>query len=953
MHSNIIGPAPINNQAPTKPLLSDVQWQEFLNSLKFDQIDTRQMTIRNAHARTCKWLLKNSKYLDWLDAGRLNEHHGFLWIRGKPGTGKSTLMKFALINARKTMKDRIMISFFFNARGEDIEKSTIGTYRSLLLQLLEWLPALRDSLSLPLSFSTNYQWNVEGLKALLEQAIMGLEKSSVVCFIDALDECEEEQIRDMIQFFEHIGDLAVSNSIRFQVCFSSRHYPHITIRKGLDLVLEGQEGHTQDISDYLEIELKIGQSNIAQQIRTEIQEKAAGIFMWVVLVVGILNKEYDGGRIYALQRRLQEIPSDLHELFRDILTRDSCNGEELVLGIQWVLFAKQPLSPEQLYLAILSGVEPNAVSRWNRTETTMDVIKRFILSSSKGLAEITTSKPHTVQFIHESVRDFLLKDGLGNIWSDLGSNLQGQSHERLKQCCLNYMSMDVLALLEIPKSYPTALLQQAADLRKWTADRFPFLKYAVRNVLYHADSAEGGGITQAEFFRSFLFPRWVELDNLFRNGLIIGSKIRTYTEDVKLLYVLAERNMSNLIRIHPSILSWFEVGKEHYGPPLVAALATGSKEAVRAFVQALAVHQSPGSQLYEMCSQYSKDKVRGGKLSHDFSFSTYTLLSYLAELGDEVIFALVLETGKVYVNSKDHGGRTPLLEAVSNGHEAIFKLLLETGKVDVNSKDQGGQTPLQKAASNGHKAIVKLLLETGKVDVDAKDLYRRTPLWWAASKGHEAVAKLLLETGKVDVNSKNQGGQTPLSWAAENGHEAVVKLLLETGKVEVDSKDTLYEKTPLSWAASNGNEAVVKLLLETGKTDIDAKNLFGWTPLQGATSQGHEAVVRLLLETGKVDVNSKNQDGRTLLSWAALNGHEAIVKLLLETGKVDIDSKDRSGQTPLSWAARCGHKAVVKLLLETGKVDVNSKDTLYRNTPLSWAAKRGHKAVVKLLQSHI
>ena len=123
--------------------LNEEQKSMLVDSLRFEQIDSRQMTIKNAHAKTCKWLLKNSEYVDWLDATKLSEHHGFLWIKGKPGTGKSTLMKFALAVARKTMKDMIIISFFFNARGEELEKSTIGAYRSLLLQLVERLPALQ------------------------------------------------------------------------------------------------------------------------------------------------------------------------------------------------------------------------------------------------------------------------------------------------------------------------------------------------------------------------------------------------------------------------------------------------------------------------------------------------------------------------------------------------------------------------------------------------------------------------------------------------------------------------------------------------------------------------------------------------------------------------------------------------------------------------------------------
>jgi ankyrin repeat protein len=49
----------------------------------------------------------------------------------------------------------------------------------------------------------------------------------------------------------------------------------------------------------------------------------------------------------------------------------------------------------------------------------------------------------------------------------------------------------------------------------------------------------------------------------------------------------------------------------------------------------------------------------------------------------------------------------------------VVKLLLESGKVDVDSRDNQKQTPLSLAAQNGHEAVVKLLLDTGKVDVDS------------------------------------------------------------------------------------------------------------------------------------------------------------------------------------------------------------------------------------------
>src|SRR5580700_12142432 len=110
-------------------------------------------------------------------------------------------MKFALANAQRTMKNMIIISFFFNARGDSLEKSTIGMYRSLLLQLLGRLPELRyniDSLGLTVeSISESLQWSIELLKGLFGQAVQSLGQSPLMCFIDAPDECDKHPIRDM------------------------------------------------------------------------------------------------------------------------------------------------------------------------------------------------------------------------------------------------------------------------------------------------------------------------------------------------------------------------------------------------------------------------------------------------------------------------------------------------------------------------------------------------------------------------------------------------------------------------------------------------------------------------------------------------------------------------------------------------------------------------------------
>jgi hypothetical protein len=669
--------------------LGDEKRQALMESLRFDQIDARHATIKNAHAKTCKWLLRKSEHVAWLDSTKLPSHYGFLWIKGKPGTGKSTLMKFAFGKASKSMNHNTVIAFFFNARGEVLEKTIIGMYRSLLLQLLDKNPTLQctfDSLSLsPSSISAEYQWTSNSLEAQLEQVVLSLGETPVICFIDALDECEQWQVRSMISFFEHLGELAVSSGRSFRVCFSSRHYPEVTIRRGISLVLEGQEGHIQDIDNYLESALKIGTSTAAQQIRGDLLEKASGVFMWVVLVVDILNEEYDGGRIHALKRRLHDIPANLHDLFRDILTRDSHNKDELILCIQWVLFAKQPLRPEQLYFAILAGTEPDAIVSHDHQEVTVDTMRRFLLGSSKGLTEITKSKNIKVQFIHESVRDFLLKeDGLGRIWPEFGSNFQGHSHERLKQCCLNYISIDVATPLKIPDALPKASLQEATSLRNLATQTFPFLEYAVHNVLYHANIAESGGISQAGFLDNFPLPRWVKLDNLFEK-----HEVRRHTERVSLLYLLAELNAANLIRVLPSVNSCLDVKKERYGCAFFAANAMGNQEAMKACIEGLKTGQSVAGHGRRGPEEYSREERVEGSLGRNFKYSNKVgILLYALETGSVAVSSYLIGLGTLDVDLEDAKGRTPLYVAAEKGASVLTRMLLDKG---ANVNAQGGE----------------------------------------------------------------------------------------------------------------------------------------------------------------------------------------------------------------------------------------------------------------------
>lgn len=59
-------------------------------------MDARLHDIATALPTTSEWLFRHEQFAVWLDSSKAVDHHGFLWIKGKPGSGKSTITKKTL-----------------------------------------------------------------------------------------------------------------------------------------------------------------------------------------------------------------------------------------------------------------------------------------------------------------------------------------------------------------------------------------------------------------------------------------------------------------------------------------------------------------------------------------------------------------------------------------------------------------------------------------------------------------------------------------------------------------------------------------------------------------------------------------------------------------------------------------------------------------------------------------
>lgn len=120
------------------------QKELILNRLGHLTMEYRHQVISKEHAKTFQWIYEptssDSKpwtnFVHWLE-----EDHGLYWITGKPGSGKSTLMKFisAYPNTRKHLqtwaggRKLVTASFYFWSPAKNqLQKSQAGLLRSIL-----------------------------------------------------------------------------------------------------------------------------------------------------------------------------------------------------------------------------------------------------------------------------------------------------------------------------------------------------------------------------------------------------------------------------------------------------------------------------------------------------------------------------------------------------------------------------------------------------------------------------------------------------------------------------------------------------------------------------------------------------------------------------------------------------------------------------------------------------
>ncbi|KAF2732209.1 hypothetical protein EJ04DRAFT_497353 [Polyplosphaeria fusca] len=437
--------------------------------LHFAAMTERLEDIAEAHKKTLQWVyeppVENAtwdSFAQWLETGS-----GMYWIRGKPGSGKSCLMKY-LFDQRKTRellknwsqnKTIVTAGFFFWYAGTDIQKSQNGLMRSILLQILDQQPQL-----LPIAYPEQWRSSIyekNGLHGLpvtnnrkeLKDAIIRVTTQTeyplkMCLFIDGADEFNGDHT-EIIELFRTV---AASHSTK--LCISSRPWPVFmnAFETCPGLVL--QDLTRRDIQQYVRSRLEespgmkrlqVAEPDEAPLLVEEIVDKSSGVFLWVKLVVNsLLTGLTNNDHIADLQGRLRQLPEELEELYIYMLKRiEPLYLKQALRLIQIVQHSRRPLPSLVVSIADEFDVEgfiqcwPSRLSH-DEVSSRCQAIESKIQSRCLGLVEsnlqthdatyvnddsclenLMFANPYPtpvrrVQFMHRTVKDFFDKPDIND-----------------------------------------------------------------------------------------------------------------------------------------------------------------------------------------------------------------------------------------------------------------------------------------------------------------------------------------------------------------------------------------------------------------------------------------------------------------------------------------------------------------------------------------------------------
>ncbi|MCJ1324005.1 hypothetical protein MMC10_000667 [Thelotrema lepadinum] len=691
-------------------------------------------------AGTCEWIKDNKTYKSWIE-----QDQDFIWISGGPGKGKTMLSIWATEELQRLTKQmpNADLLYFFCSNQDESRSTAVAVLKGLLYQILKKHPSMAEHIlqstnSLPedqkrqlLTLST-----VHGLWAVFKDIIEDQKLGTVFCWIDGLDECDEESIKVLLTRFRNLPQ---KNDNPFKLAIVSRdlHSLHKIPTIRLDSDIDDQA--ETDIERFIlsKVEELSDIDGFDDEFGTYVKEtflkRAEGTFLWVGLAMAEISQLRTCTEV---QEALESIPKGLPSIYsRMLLGIEAGRRSQMRRLLCWVTMAARPLKLHEI-VAILGLSPPPHVSHHQFTRDFIRLFAPFLQIREQDGAD-------EVWLIHQSAKYYLLREDPdhGSPELDFLRIKPKEAHLELARFCLDCMEHSDL---------------QRERLRMYDIERdttSPFLLYAVDYFIHHVRLSEENASQIFDTANPFFYRYSLLRKNFWETSLQDSWPSRnTRYKTRSLLFMAAYFGVVPWIeRLIGS--SWKRMlqrpltGKDDYGRSLLHVAAESGHEAAVELLLRLGADIDSGD---------SRDN---------------SPLILACKGGHTAVIELLLSHGASTEAKNMSNWNTALVWAARCGHMDATKVLLSRS-TDIQGKDSEGHHALLEACYWGNHWIVEMLLNSG-LQFDAEDEMLMT----VAKRGHIRTMEVLLKFG-ADSRAKNYQGETAAQVARESDHHDICQLLL-------------------------------------------------------------------------------------------------------------------------------------------------------------------------------
>ncbi|KAF7172661.1 hypothetical protein CNMCM5623_004803 [Aspergillus felis] len=402
--------------------------------------------------------------LDHVDFRRWRDRRGgqLLWIKGDPGKGKTMLLCGIIDELSKMAMHDTKISYFFCQATTSRLNNAAAVLRGLIYMLVRQQPAfIRHTLDV--SFEGENAWFA--LLRVFTNILEDSQLQSTYLIIDALDECTTDLSR--------LLHLLVQKSTAYshvQWVVSSRNWP--SIESGLN-----------DKNKY--------SPEVRAAVQHHLESKANGTFLWVALVC----KELATVPKRHVLKKLKEFPPGLDKLYKrtweQMSESDDAQLCKSLLGVMTTVY--RPITLDELTSCI-------------------DLPEDFA-DDQESLSEVVgfcgsflTLRGRTISLVHQSAKDFLLREAFDGIFPKGGDNIHYSIFSKSLQAIARTLHRDIYSL--VAPGYPID------QVKKPDQDSLAATRYACVYWVDHLNECSPSKNTNEDLQASGSVGRFLQQDYL-------------------------------------------------------------------------------------------------------------------------------------------------------------------------------------------------------------------------------------------------------------------------------------------------------------------------------------------------------------------------------------------------------------------------------------------------------